>query len=379
MQSQLEAVSAAPQPRVTRARAAVADPQTASSSEVYRSIKAQQAARRDELLQEMHRNMCALKGPTRAPLWPDGVPTERIKGAPYSTASTSFDPYALEGQRTIRDAEREQRVSLQYMTLQHDINSQMRTILIDWIVEVAQEYRLSDETLHLAVNYIDRFLSLVPVRRSKLQLVGITCAFLASKFEETSPAQVSEFVQITDDTYSRAEILRMEGLILSTLSFNLSATTSVSFLRRFHALTPDPDWQEEQTSRYLLELALQDYECLKYLPSMLAASAMCLSKIITAHHSRIDLFSDEEEGRKEIDCSELKWMEGLARNAVVAIRLSKYEPADLWPCVLQLHQLMRRAPDEQFSASYTKYSATVGEIGLEPPPTLPSLERIGSH
>ena len=49
----------------------------------------------------------------------------------------------------------------------------MRAILIDWLVEVAEEYRLVPETLHLAVNYIDRFLSYVPVARSKLQLVGV--------------------------------------------------------------------------------------------------------------------------------------------------------------------------------------------------------------
>ena len=59
----------------------------------------------------------------------------------------------------------------------------MRGILIDWLVEVAEEYRLEAETLYLAVNYIDRFLSHVPVNRSKLQLVGVTCMLVASKYE----------------------------------------------------------------------------------------------------------------------------------------------------------------------------------------------------
>ena len=70
---------------------------------------------------------------------------------------------------------------------QRDINATMRGILIDWLVEVAEEYRLEAETLFLAVNYIDRFLSYVPVNRSKLQLVGVTCMLIASKYEEIHP------------------------------------------------------------------------------------------------------------------------------------------------------------------------------------------------
>jgi cyclin A len=59
-----------------------------------------------------------------------------------------------------------------FMEHQSDINSPMRTILIDWLIEVADEYKLNDETLFLCVQYVDRFLSTVNVTRSKLQLLG---------------------------------------------------------------------------------------------------------------------------------------------------------------------------------------------------------------
>lgn len=61
---------------------------------------------------------------------------------------------------------------LNFMEHQSDINSAMRTILIDWLIEVADEYKLNDETLFLCVQYVDRFLSTVNVTRSKLQLLG---------------------------------------------------------------------------------------------------------------------------------------------------------------------------------------------------------------
>ena len=66
------------------------------------------------------------------------------------------------------------------MKKQSDITTSMRSILIDWLVEVSEEYKLHRETLFLAVNYIDRFLSYMSVQRGKLRLVGAASMFLAS-------------------------------------------------------------------------------------------------------------------------------------------------------------------------------------------------------
>lgn len=66
------------------------------------------------------------------------------------------------------------------MKKQPDITNSMRAILVDWLVEVGEEYKLQNETLHLAVNYIDRFLSSMSVLRGKLQLVGTAAMLLAS-------------------------------------------------------------------------------------------------------------------------------------------------------------------------------------------------------
>lgn len=56
----------------------------------------------------------------------------------------------------------------------------MRAILIDWLVEVAEEYKLVPQTLYLTVNFIDRFLSCMSVLRGKLQLVGAACMLVAA-------------------------------------------------------------------------------------------------------------------------------------------------------------------------------------------------------
>lgn len=68
-----------------------------------------------------------------------------------------------------------------YMQLvQTDIRADMREVLVDWLVEVTEEYRLVSDTLYLAMAYLDRFLSSHSVSRNKLQLLGVTCMLIAS-------------------------------------------------------------------------------------------------------------------------------------------------------------------------------------------------------
>ena len=131
------------------------------------------------------------------------------------------------------------------MSEQHDITNMMRCILVDWIVEVCDEFHLLPDTLFAAVVYVDRYLSRVSVQRSKLQLVGVTCLYLSAKFEEIHPPDISEFAYITDDTYTKKQVIlimilllavillqivKMEHEILNVLSYNLVQPTSVTFL-----------------------------------------------------------------------------------------------------------------------------------------------------
>jgi len=81
---------------------------------------------------------------------------------------------------------------------QNDINEKMRSILVDWLVEVHVKFKLLPETLFLTVNLIDRYLEAKKVLRQKLQLVGVTSMLIASKYEEIYAPEVKDFVYITD-------------------------------------------------------------------------------------------------------------------------------------------------------------------------------------
>jgi G2/mitotic-specific cyclin-B, other len=159
------------------------------------------------------------------------------------------------------------------MSRQYDINSQMRAILIDWLVEVHLKFKLLPETLYLTINLIDRYLGLTQIVRSKLQLVGVTCLLIACKYEEIYPPIVSDVVYITDNAYTAAEILEMERSVLLTLDFDLHVTSPYRFFERFCYLAK-PTETEMQFAQYMMEGSLVSYAMLKYSPAVLAASAL---------------------------------------------------------------------------------------------------------
>ena len=92
------------------------------------------------------------------------------------------------------------------MKRQPDITSGMRSVLVDWLVEVGDEFTLQPSTLYLAVSLLDRFLSLMSVVRGKLQLVGTTAMYVAAKLEEIYPPELADFSYITDNTYTQKQV-----------------------------------------------------------------------------------------------------------------------------------------------------------------------------
>lgn len=165
------------------------------------------------------------------------------------------------------------RVSPNYMTQQFDINEKMRSILIDWLIEVHHKFELREETLFLTVNLIDRFLAQQSVVRKKLQLVGLVAMLLACKFEEVSVPVVDDLIFISDKAYTKKELLEMERLMLNILQFNMSVPTPYVFLRRY-LKAAESDKKLELLTFFLIELCLVEYEMIKYPPSFLAAAAI---------------------------------------------------------------------------------------------------------
>ncbi|KAH0923224.1 hypothetical protein HID58_023242 [Brassica napus] len=193
-----------------------------------------------------------------------------VSDAKNSLAAVEYvqDLYAFH-----REMERFSCVPVDYMMQQIDLNERMRAILIDWLIEVHDKFDLMSETLFLTVNLIDRFLSKKAVLRKKLQLVGLVALLLACKYEEVSVPLVEDLVLISDRAYTRTDVLHMEKTMLSTLQFNVSLPTQYPFLTRF-LKAAQADKKCEVLASFLMELALVEYEMLRFPPSLLAATAV---------------------------------------------------------------------------------------------------------
>ena len=93
-----------------------------------------------------------------------------------------------------------------YMENQPCINERMRSILVDWLVEVHQQLKFTPETLYLTVNIIDRYLAKKEVTRTELQIIGVTALLIASKYEEIYPAELRDLVYLCDRAYSKDKV-----------------------------------------------------------------------------------------------------------------------------------------------------------------------------
>lgn len=166
-----------------------------------------------------------------------------------------------------------------YMENQNELEWKMRGILVDWLLEVHTRFRLLPETLFLAVNIIDRFLSCKIVQLDRLQLVGVTAMFIASKYEEVLSPHVQNFRHVADDGFTEEEILSAERFVLAALNYDLSYPNPMNFLRRI-SKADNYDIQTRTLGKYLLEISCLDHRFIAHPPSQVAAAAMYLARLV---------------------------------------------------------------------------------------------------
>ncbi|KAL8767003.1 MAG: hypothetical protein Q9209_006357 [Squamulea sp. 1 TL-2023] len=179
----------------------------------------------------------------------------------------------------MRDLEIKMLPNAHYMDNQAEIQWSMRSVLMDWLVQVHHRFQLLPETLFLCVNYIDRFLSCKIVSLGKLQLVGATAIFVAAKYEEINCPSVQEIVYMVDGGYTVDEILKAERFMLSMLQFELGWPGPMSFLRRI-SKADDYDLETRTLAKYFLEITIMDERFIGSPPSFVAAGAHCLARMM---------------------------------------------------------------------------------------------------
>lgn len=218
-----------------------------------------------------------------------------------------------------------------------EITVEMRCVLIDWMIEVGEEFKMHSGTIFLAVSIIDRYLSRASssLPRNRFQLLGITAILVASKLEEMCAPTISDLVYVCDNTYSRRDIIDLEGLLVNTLCFDLTIFTTRHYIQHLIVAADDPRIDPAtkllmpHIANYLVELALLDYSLTHKRPSLVASSAIYLARL---------------------SLSLEPWPSSLQYETY-------YSPKDLEAACHLLHQLFQNAPIMHYAqAAFNKYS-----------------------
>ena len=158
-----------------------------------------------------------------------------------------------------------------YMNNQTEINEQMRSILIDWIIDVHGKFGFCDETLYMTVLIIDRYSSLKKITRNEYQCLGITALMIACKHEEINVPKVEDFIYITDNAYNKEEVFNMEIDILDKLNYNLLYPSPIKFFE-YLSLHFGFDKKKHFLGKYLMETFLLNLICIKFRPSIISCA-----------------------------------------------------------------------------------------------------------
>lgn len=163
------------------------------------------------------------------------------------------------------------KINPDYFKLQTEINSKMRIILIDWLIEVNNKLKFREETFYTTIYIIDAYLSKKFIQRKKFQLLGVTALLIATKLNEIFSGSVKDYVFITDNAYNESSILSMESDICKTLNFNFLVPNCLSFFQIFSKkIGFDKNSEESQFGKFIIQNFLMNSKSFNYNYSLIS-------------------------------------------------------------------------------------------------------------
>ncbi|XP_058444087.1 G1/S-specific cyclin-D2 [Malaya genurostris] len=198
---------------------------------------------------------------------------------------TFLDDRCLEN--LLKSEDRVEQCPNYFHSVQKDIDPNARRIVAEWMLELCEEQKCQEEVFLLSISYLDRFLCLVPIKKTHLQILAAACLLLASKLREPSykALPVELLVFYTEYSITKKDLIRWELLVLSRLKWDVSTVTPLDFLelllcrlpienRKCHDITTEKVRKHAQT---FISLAAREHNFLKYTASTMAASSIAAS------------------------------------------------------------------------------------------------------
>ena len=159
-----------------------------------------------------------------------------------------------------------------------EITPEMRTVAVDWLVLIHYKiFKFKENTLFLAIQLFDRYLSRMILSTEKTELLLLTSFTLASKLEEVDYVNMQETLQLAQNKFNKDQVINMEYEILNKTKFRVLAPTMCDYFKLYSSFLNFSNNKIYQ-GFYLLNVILVDFHMLEY-PNCILALAVV--KLIT--------------------------------------------------------------------------------------------------
>ncbi|XP_073681356.1 cyclin-F [Garra rufa] len=154
-----------------------------------------------------------------------------------------------------------------------------RYILVDWLVEVTTMKDFSSQVLHVTISCVDRYLSLRSVPKAQLQLLGIACMVICTRYISKEILTIREAVWLTDNTYQYEDLVRMMGEVISVLDGKIQTPTVLDYGKVLQSLLP-VERRSSHLFSYICELSLLCSPLTVPGPARLASAVLLLTRAL---------------------------------------------------------------------------------------------------
>ncbi|CAL5057615.1 unnamed protein product [Urochloa decumbens] len=236
---------------------------------------------------------------------------------------------------------------------QEGITAASRAELVDAMTDFSRHYRLAAGTPHRAAAFVDRFLSArklgaIAAGGDKLGILGGAAVLAAAKYEDRLLLHLIGARQAAElGECSRREVLAAERQLVAALGYRLGGPTAYTFVDHFTRHIVEGEEDEEAAAVWLLahhlaDMALLSYQCVAFLPSVVAASAVLLAGLVVGYPE-------------------------------MAAPVAGYTMEELSECVDAIYDVHASEPPPGFGRMMARWEATHGRYSLPPQSTLADL------
>jgi hypothetical protein len=111
------------------------------------------------------------------------------------------------------------------------IKPSRRLKLVKWLVDLTREQKLRPDTLHCAVQLLDRLGAVEEIPKAKLQVVAAACLLVSSKMTDVVPIDSGDLVCMADGCFGPSELRTTERRVLRRLDYETARPTALTFLQ----------------------------------------------------------------------------------------------------------------------------------------------------